>query len=135
MNVQPMKTTISSSSRILVLPACGIIFLAGCASTQTGDTRSLLSQAGFRAHPPQTAKQKELYATLPSNRLEHATMNGVEWYAFKDEKAGLIYFGTESEHQQYQQLCRQQHVVQAPEEKANQSLFNQWKGGVYFGTE
>jgi hypothetical protein len=131
-----MKTTMSNSSLILILAGCCIIFVAGCASMQTAaDTPSLLSQAGFRAHPPQTAKQKELYATLPSNRLEHATMNGNERYAFKDEKAGAIYFGGESEHQQYQQLCRQQHVALAPEEKANQSLFNQWKGGVYFGTE
>ena len=130
-----MKTTISDSSLILVLAACGLIFVAGCASMQTENTPSLLDQAGFRAHPPQTAKQKELYATLPSNRFEHATINGVEWYAFKDEKAGVIYFGGESEHRQYQQLCKQQHVAQAPEEKANQSLFNQWKGGVYFGAE
>ena len=83
----------SNSSLILVLAACGIIFIAGCASTQTENTPSLRSQAGFRAHPPQTAKQKELYATLPSNRLEHATMDGKERYAFKDEKAGVIYFG------------------------------------------
>jgi hypothetical protein len=130
-----MKTTMSNSSLILILAGCCIIFVAGCASMQTADTPSLLSQAGFRAHPPQTAKQKELYATLPSNRLEHATMNGKERYAFKDEKAGVIYFGGESAHRQYQQLCRQQHVAQAPEEKANQSLFNQWKGGVYFGAE
>jgi hypothetical protein len=130
-----MKTTMSNSSLILVLAACGIIFVAGCASTQTENTPSLLSQAGFRAHPPQTAKQKELYGTLPSNRLEHATMDGIERYAFKDEKAGVIYFGGESAHRLYQQLCRQQHVAQAPEEKASQSLFNRWKGGVYFGAE
>ena len=68
-----MKTRISNLSLILILAACGIIFLAGCASMQTENTPSLLSQAGFRPHTPQTAKQKELYATLPSNKLEHGT--------------------------------------------------------------
>ena len=130
-----MKTTINNSSLVLILAACGSVFLAGCASTQTENTPSLLSQAGFQARTPQTAKQKELYATLPSDRLEHATMNGKERYAFKDEKAGVIYFGGESAHRQYQELCKQQHVAQAPEEKANQDLFNQWKGGVYFDAE
>ena len=114
-----MKTRISNSSLILILAACGIIFFAGCASMQTENTPSLLSQAGFRAHTPQTAKQKELYAALPSNKLEHATVKGKGFYVFKDEKAGVAYIGGESAHQRYQQLCTQQHVAQAPEEEMN----------------
>jgi hypothetical protein len=40
------------------------------------NTKSLLSQAGFRVRTPQTAKQKELYATLPNNKVEHAIVKG-----------------------------------------------------------
>ena len=105
-----MKTRISNLSLILILAACGIIFLAGCASMQTENTPSLLSQAGFRAHTPQTAKQKELYASLPSNKLEH----------------GVAYIGGESAHQRYQQLCKQQHVAQAPEEDMNHPFNESW---------
>jgi hypothetical protein len=43
-----MKTRITNSNLILILAAFGIIFLAGCASMQTENTPSLLSQAGFR---------------------------------------------------------------------------------------
>jgi hypothetical protein len=121
-----MQTRITNSSLILILAACGIIFLAGCASMQTENTPSLLSQAGFRAHTPQTAKQKELYAALPSNKLEHATVKGKGFYVFKDEKAGVAYIGGESAHRRYQQLCTQQHVAQAPEEEFNPSLATKW---------
>jgi hypothetical protein len=59
-----MKMRIVSSSLILALPACGTIFYAGRASMETDNTKSLLSEAGFRTRTPQTAKQKELYAEL-----------------------------------------------------------------------
>jgi hypothetical protein len=121
-----MKIKITSSSLILILAACGIIFLAGCASMQTENTPSLLSQAGFRAHTPQTVKQKELYAALPSNKLERGTVKGKVFYVFKDEKAGVAYIGREAEHQRYQQLCTQQHVAQAAEEEFNPSLATRW---------
>jgi hypothetical protein len=127
-----MKTKITNSSLILIFVACGIIFFAGCASMETDKTQSLLSQAGFRTRTPQTAKQKELYAALPSNRLEHATVKGKGFYVFKDEKAGVAYVGGEPEHRRYQQLCMQQHVAQAPEEEMNHPFArgwsNQWGG-------
>jgi hypothetical protein len=128
-----MKTKITNSSLILIFVACGIIFFAGCASMETDKTQSLLSQAGFRTRTPQTAKQKELYAALPSNKLEHATVKGKGFYVFKDEKAGVAYVGGEPEHRRYQQLCMQQHVAQAPEEEMNHPFArgwsNQWGGG------
>ena len=119
-----MKTTITNLSPIFILTACGIIFFAGCASMGTNKTTSLLSAAGFRVRTPQTAKQKELYAALPSNKLERGTMKGKVFYVFKDEKAGVEYVGGEREHRRYQQLCTQQHVAQAPEEEMN-DFFNQ----------
>jgi len=124
-----MKIKITNSSLILILAACGIIFFAGCASTQTGktdQTKSLLSAAGFRTRTPQTAKQKELYAALPSNKVERAVVKGKIFYVFKDEKAGVAYVGGEAEHQRYQQLCMRQHVAQAAEEEMNPSLATKW---------
>ena len=121
-----MKTRITNSSLILIVAACGIIFFAGCASMQTENTPSLLSQAGFRASTPQTVKQKELYAAIPSNKLEHATVNGKGFYVFKDDKAGVAYIGGESAHRRYQQLCMQQHVAQAPEEEMNHAFAQNW---------
>src|SRR4029077_5559856 len=103
-----MKTRITNSSLILILAACGIIFFAGCASMETNKTTSLLSAAGFRVRTPQTAKQKEFYAAIPSYKLERATVKGKVFYVFKDEKAGVEYVGGEPEHRRYQQLCMEQ---------------------------
>ena len=121
-----MKTRITNSSLILILAACGIIFFAGCASMETNKTTSLLSTAGFRVHTPQTAKEKKLYAALPSNKLERGTVKGKVFYVFKDEKAGVEYVGGEPEHQRYHQLCMQQHVAAAPEEQMNDFFTRAW---------
>jgi hypothetical protein len=126
-----MKTRISNSTLILILAACGIIFFAGCASMETNKTTSLLSAAGFRVRTPQTAKQKELYAALPSNKLERATVKGKVFYVFKDEKADVAYVGGEPEHQRYQQLCMQQHVAQAQEEELSLSLASSWRNNQW----
>jgi hypothetical protein len=121
-----MKTRITNLNLILILAVGGNIFFTGCASMETGNTKSLLAAAGFRVRTPQTAKQRELYAALPSNKVERATAKGKVFYVFKDEKAGVAYVGGEAEHQRYQQLCMQQHVAQAPEEEMNPSLATKW---------
>jgi hypothetical protein len=112
-----MKTRIINSSLTLILAAAGIIFFAGCASMETNKTTSLLSSAGFVVRTPQTAKQKDLYAALPNNTVEYATVKGKAFYVYKDEKAGVAYVGGEPAHRRYQQLCVQQHVAPAREEK------------------
>ena len=122
-----MKPKITNSSLILILAASGVAFFAGCASMETdNNTKSLLSAAGFRLRTPQTAKQKELYAALPSNKVEHATVKGKVFYLFKDEKAGAVYVGGEPEHRRYQELCMQRHAAQAAEEEMNPSLATRW---------
>jgi hypothetical protein len=120
-----MKTKMPDSSLILIL-AAGIIFFAGCATMETDNTKSLLSAAGFRVRTPQTADQKELYAALPNNKMERGKVKGKVFYVFKDEKAGVAYVGGEAEHQRYQQLCTQQHVAQASEEKMSYNLAFKW---------
>lgn len=135
-----MKKRIINEILILILAAGGAIFFVGCASTETGNTKSLLSAAGFRVRTPQTADQKEIYAALPNNKIEHAIVKGKVFYVFKDEKAGVAYVGGEPEHRRYQQLCLQQHVAQAPEENMSYNLAfrwmdNRWGPGGPMGAE
>ena len=120
-----MKTKITTSL-ILILAASGVAFVAGCASMETDNTKSLLSAAGFRQRTPHTAKQQELYAALPNNKVEHAIVKGKGFYVFKDEKAGVAYVGGEPEHRRYQELCMQRHTAQAAEEEMNPSLATSW---------
>ena len=121
-----MKPKITNSSLILILAAGGIIFCAGCATMETDSTKPLLSAAGFRVRTPQTAKQRDVYAALPNNKVEHAIVKGKVFYVFKDEKAGVAYVGGEPEHRRYQELCVQRHAAQAAEEEMNPSLATRW---------
>jgi hypothetical protein len=116
-NPNPIKTmktnTPYSTILIVVAVASAALFLTGCAEMQSSNTTSLLTAAGFRARTPQTPKQQQIYAALPSYQVERATVPGKGvFYVYKDEKAGLAYVGREQEYQRYQQLAVQQQIAQ-----------------------
>ena len=92
--------------------AAAALFIAGCAEVGSGNTTSLLTAAGFRAHTPQTPKQQQIYTALPPYQVERATVNGHVFYVYKDEKAGVAYIGRQQEYQNYQQLAIQQQIAQ-----------------------
>jgi len=108
-----MKRNRTNSNLLLIFVAAAIaLFVAGCAEMGSGNTTSLLSAAGFRAHTPQTPKQQQIYAALPPYQVERATVKGHTFYVYKDEKAGVAYVGREQEYQRYQQLAIQQQIAQ-----------------------
>src|SRR5690349_18012263 len=87
-------------------------FIAGCATMEANNTKSLLSAAGFKVRKPETPKQQELYNALQNHRLARATYNGKTFYVFKEEEEGIAYVGREAEYQRYQNLCIQQKIAQ-----------------------
>lgn len=108
-----MKTQQSQLNVILIFGAAiTALFMAGCAEVGSGNTTSLLTAAGFRAHTPQTPKQQQIYAALPAYHVERATVNGHVFYVYKDEKAGVAYVGREQEYQRYHELAVQQQIAQ-----------------------
>jgi hypothetical protein len=121
-----MKAKIDNSKLFFIVAAAAISYLAGCAGMETNNTKSLLASAGFRARTPHTKQQQEIYASLPSNKLERTTVKGKAYYVFKDETAGVAYVGGEPEYQRYKQLCMQQHVAGAQEEQMSHALERQW---------
>jgi hypothetical protein len=121
-----MKVRIDSSKLLFIVGATALGLLAGCAGMETNNTKSLLASAGFRTRTPQTKNQQEIYASLPSNKLERTMVKGKAYYVFKDETAGVVYVGGEPEHQRYKQLCVQQHASQLQEEEMSHPLMKQW---------
>jgi hypothetical protein len=89
----------------LIVAVCGLIGFAGCASMEAPSRESLLKQAGFQARTPTTEKQKAAYAALPAYQLHRATKGGKVTYAYKDEKAGVVYTGNQAQYQQFRQLA------------------------------
>ncbi len=89
----------------LVAAFCGLMALAGCATMEAPSQESLLQKAGFQSRTPTTAEQKAAYARLPAYQLHRGTLKGRTIYAYKDEKAGVVYLGNEAEYAQYKQLA------------------------------
>jgi len=92
--------------------ALAISGLAGCASVENANTKSLLTQAGFHVRTPDTPKHKEIYALLTPYQMQRATVNGKVFYVFKDEKEGVAYVGREAEYQRYRDLAVAQRIRQ-----------------------
>jgi hypothetical protein len=110
----------------------------GCASMGASSTEPLLSAAGFRVKTPETATQKEIYATLPPYKLQRGTHQGKTFYAYKDEKQGIAYVGGEAEYQKYQQLAVQRRIAREQYEAAqmNRDMAYRWYGAyppAYYG--
>jgi hypothetical protein len=126
MNTRLIKSTIT----LLALALVSLLGLAGCASLDASNQRSLLAAAGFKERTPETAKQKELYAAAESYKLQRVAYNGKTFYAYKDEKHGTAFVGGEAEYQSYQHLAIQQRIAQDNYQAAqmNRDMAMGWYG-------
>jgi hypothetical protein len=120
-----------------VATICALV-LAGCAAMQSesASQESLLQQAGFQSRTPTTAKQKAAYAKLPAYQLHKGTRAGRTLYAYKDEKAGVVYLGNEAQYAQYKELAGKAKLkedqitpAQAALEEQDMHTYNQWYEG------
>jgi hypothetical protein len=107
-----MRTKFALLITALPVLAAAFLGLTGCTTMETANTKSLLIQAGFHVRTPDTAKHKEIYASLTPYQMQKATANGKVFYVFKDEKEGVAYVGREAEYQRYRDLAVAQKVRQ-----------------------
>jgi hypothetical protein len=103
MKVQQTASYLVLSS--LAAAVCALFTFAGCAAMESASQESLLQKAGFQSRTPTTAEQKAAYAKLPAYQLHRGTLKGRTIYAYKDEKAGVVYLGSQAEYAQYKQLA------------------------------
>jgi hypothetical protein len=131
---QPSVSYLALASFIVAV--CGLIGFAGCASMEAESQESLLQKAGFQSRTPTTAKQKAAYAKLPAYEVHRGTLKGRTIYAYKDEKAGVVYLGNQAQYTQYTQLARKAKLkeeqitpAQAALEEQDMHTYNQWYEG------
>jgi hypothetical protein len=98
----------------LLVGICGLVALSGCATMEAANEEALLQKAGFQTRTPTTDKQKAAYAALPAYKLHKGTLKGRTIYAYKNEKAGVVYIGNKAQYAQFQQLAAK---AQLKEEK------------------
>ena len=128
---QPSVSYLALAS--LIVAVCGLIGFAGCASMQAASRESLLNSAGFQERTPTTEKQKAAYQALPAYHLHQLTLKGRTMYAYKDEKAGVVYLGSQAEYAQYRQLAakaklkeEQFTATQIALDEKDVHTYNQW---------
>ncbi len=125
---QPSVSYLAIAS--LIVAVCGLVGFAGCVTTETATRESLLRQAGFQARTPSTEKQKAAYAALPAYQVFRATKGGKITYAYKDEKAGVVYTGNQAQYRQFQQLAAKAKVKTEEQMVHNmdEDLIYRWYG-------
>jgi len=111
----------------LALFACAFT-LASCGSLNSGNTVKLLSDAGFTRNIPENIKQKDRYAAAEPYKLHRITSGGKTFYAYKDEKSGTAYVGTEKNYQEYRRLAEKQKVTREQYEATNMQSLGSWYG-------
>lgn len=107
-----MKTKKSNAILLATAALSAVLGFGGCASMESSNTESLLSAAGFRVLAPETAQQKQIYASLPAYQIQRATVKRGVFYVFKDEKRAVAYVGHEPEYRRYRELALQQRVAE-----------------------
>jgi hypothetical protein len=128
---QPSVSYLALAS--LIAAVCGLFTLAGCATMESASQESLLKSAGFQERTPTTEKQKAAYQALPAYHLHQLTQKGRTMYAYKDEKAGVVYLGSQAEYAQYRHLAakaklkeEQFTATQIALDEKDVHTYNQW---------
>jgi len=89
--------------------------LAGCATLHAPETRAterLLSSAGFRIMPADTAERVAQLQELPPRKIVRREHNGEASYFYADPHVcHCLYAGTEQQYQEYRRLVRQQAIA------------------------
>ena len=127
------KRQFEKSIIALLAAVCGLFTLAGCATMESASQESLLKSAGFQERTPTTEKQKAAYQALPAYHLHQLTLKGRTMYAYKDEKAGVVYLGSQAEYAQFRQLAakaklkeEQFTAAQIALDEKDVHTYNQW---------
>ncbi|MFL6529569.1 MAG: hypothetical protein ACJ8HQ_01370 [Chthoniobacterales bacterium] len=106
------------------------VLVASCATGPSASTVSLLGAAGFRVRTPETPEQKEIFAKLPSYKVEEITVKGHKYFVYKDGGKGLALVGQEAEYQRYREMARQERQSASYETAvlANAAEVETWHG-------
>lgn len=121
----------------MLLASVFAILITSCASSVSSSTEQSLSAAGFVVRTPQNAKQRQLYDDLPAYKVHRGTYDGKTFYAYKNEKQGVAYVGTEQAYQEYQRISIQRRIARDNYAAAemNRNTAYGWYGsyGPYIG--
>jgi hypothetical protein len=103
-----MKTRSFHPCLLRTAIAAATLFITASGQSGLVNTSAYLAHAGFRVCKPKTVEQRHLFSLAPSYRLLRAGSPSENFFAYKDEAAGVAYVGGEAEYQRFQDLARQE---------------------------
>ena len=95
----------------LLVSGLAVLLAASCASWDASNKESLLSAAGFQTRTPATARQQQIFSSMPPYKIQRLTLQGQVVYLYKDQRKGVVWIGGEKEYQKFQQLAVQQQIA------------------------
>jgi hypothetical protein len=134
-----LRPSLVSLAAIIVV-AGSVCVLGSCAGSHPagGPTmgQTLLS-AGFRVRTPETPKQKEIYATLPDQRVQKLTYAGRTYYVYKDAAKGGALVGGEAEYERYRQMRRDDRMLSGTDTamEMEEASARRWSNAYGFGDD
>jgi len=92
---------------LAVAAATVTLFITTTSQSGLVNTSAYLAHAGFRPCKPKTVEQRHLFGLAPSYRLLRAGSPANNFFAYKDEAAGVAYVGGEAEYRRFEATARE----------------------------
>jgi hypothetical protein len=111
------------------LLTAGVLIALAIGCKTTSERENMLSAAGFKAVPADTAERQAHLKSLPHDKITPVQHNGTVYYTFPDPKNNVLYIGQEPEFQRYQNLRLQKQM--ADEQLSAAQMYNEAPWGVW----
>ncbi len=110
------------------LLAAGALLALAMGCSTTSNKEDMLSAAGFKMVPADTAQRQAHLNSLPPDRITPVQRNGTVYYTFPDPKKNVLYVGQEQQYQKYQSLRLQKQIA---DEQLSAAQMNENSWGVW----
>jgi hypothetical protein len=114
------------------------LLLTGCAAIQRANrqnTERVLSAAGFKPHPANTAERQQSLAALTPYAIERKLRGNDFYYVYGDPEQNIVYIGNQEAYSKYLQIRLQQQIASENMAAAqmNMSAAQQWNDWAFWG--
>ena len=124
--------------KAFLLPLILMVF-SGCAAIEQANranTERILSAAGFKPTPANTAERQKSLASLTPYKIERKLRGDVFYYLYAVPDQNLVYIGNQAAYGKYQGFLIQQEIANANLNAAqmNMSAADQWNDWACWGS-
>src|SRR5258705_152552 len=119
-------------SILAILGMCAAV--AACQTTQQsiGNKEDMMSAAGFKFVPANTAQRQASFKTLPPHKFSREVKNGQVFFVYPDPTVCVcLYVGNQAAYGRYQANVFQKNLADEQQMTANINSMNDWDWGPW----